>query len=580
MTTRKITTTLILGTMLLLLGATQVLAFSKGKEPPVLPDDILDLLPAKIDLLVATESLAALDDQLFFLLNDPGNPDTDIHDRMVTNLLAEALPVATDAIDRQRPLAMALRIPTLLVAKEPRIVLVLPVTGTPDTTGLKAETYFDTATRKGSYMAFTSDVAYQAGDTRSPLALDFPLKLVAMRTDLKQFITTLRPLAEMGLGGLVMGASMQADTSEDTPETTEPDTPQSMMQNMSVEQAQALADLIRSLMDSLDKMELGLDEIDGQLTANATLTVLPDSPLSPGPQPSFKEALELTRLLPHDQDLIQVSALSKVKQFGQFMEFYRLNMEQSVADLDPAAGQAFRDWYERYLDVVELTFQPYVATSNFDREGISGTSILATADPEAALADLSDVMDAYPDLGAGVTVDRAASIDLAGREVRTWQVNLDEQKLAETVTAAGADQNDPVQSMTKLLRALVPTLYLYADDAHVVASAARNTDALAAVVRATGQRRAAVDPRVARAAAEAGDHCQQIVLGDLSALIEWAAVFAMEIATSDLEIYWPEGTELPFVQTLCVDNTLYDLNFSTPAEALQETIRAVRRWKW
>ena len=142
--------------------------------------------------------------------------------------------------------------------------------------------------------------------------------MVTARFDLEMILGDFGPMVEVGLTNMPMG-SADSDTSVTA----------------------AMFDMTRTIMASSLRLDLAL-RIEGEtLTLHSGYAVTPGSPLDPGPQPSFEDALQLTRLLPAGGNIIQTMAMDQTRQFEVFKDYYLANMNKAVAGMPPEQGDAY-----------------------------------------------------------------------------------------------------------------------------------------------------------------------------------------------------------------------------------------------
>ena len=545
---------------------------SKGKKAPVLPDDLVKLVPADAHGLATSASPDALDAKLVALLADPEDPQAEIPS--LAGFLQGLLPDCDACLATDQPMAVAMTMPIMMGGDDPLITLIVPWRGDEaQAAGLIEATDFNAMARSGDYLALSTDPYYEPPAEVSALVTDLPVRLLAGRLDLATLFETLRPLAEMGLGAMIMGASAaenaQGDPGDGALHPAQP--------KMSLAEAQALAEVARGVMDSARLLELTLDGPDENLVCSASLGVKPDTPLAPGPQPPLVDAVELTRLLPAHEPLVEVFNVNKTPLYAKLMDVYRLSMERELDQIEQPLDPAAKAWFAAYFDLLDMYFKPVALTGSFSEEGWRMQMAIKSETAAADLDQITELLDTMPDLGLGVTMTRQAS---PVPSIRAWQIDFDPDELAALAAdSTGLPHTDPEELaiMTRMMSKFMPGFYATTVDDLLLMSFDRNHDTLLDVIEAAGKRRAAVDPRVARAAEKAGPACRAVALGDLGSMLDWIDTIVSEVSRDDASGLFSKGLKLPFVETISIDEDTYSMDLSVPETAVKTMIQEIRK---
>ena len=556
-----------------IIGFILVLALGQGlavaAENFRLPDDLLQLLPADPALLVAVSSADELSrewNRMAALMDPEGDPE-----RIdVSDMMADLVPHYEEIADTDRPVAVSMDFTPLMMGQEPYFTVFVPLkasfTGR-DSLGL--DTVKTVTVVKGDYAAISTAPGYTPAEVPPAFAAGLLDGVMSASIDLESVLATYGPFVEMGLAGIPV-ASAIPDTTASGDIVAAP--------GMSAEEVEALKEMIRSLMDSARRFDMSLDVEGDRLRYAINFTVLPDSPLDPGPQPDFDEALALTRLLPEGEDILQVVALDQTRQFEVFRPFYEANMKREIAQLDAEQAEKYAAWFQEYLGMVDLWAHPLASALAVSEDGMMAQVVMKTDDAAGDLERLAAMFEGLSAADIGISLEALPSVKVAGTEVRNWKVAYDESKLkgfsgtpqSPQLTGMGRMQ---AEQMSAFLRKVVPGVHLAAKDDLLFISADNGTAALAGMIATAGKRG---KPRAdaARIAKEAGPGVQQVVSGDLLAILNWVTEMMEDLDQKERDTI--AGNPIPFAGALTIADAVYGFEMAMDMEAMGRLFQAAR----
>ena len=535
-----------------------------------LPADMQKLLPADPAFIVAITSVHDLERQwqaIEEMFDDDSGESTDL-----IGLLSENMPQFAEFADMDKPLALVMGLPNLMGGEEPAFTFIVPLAesswspddSAPDTTGV---TYL----KEGGYLALSMDPLFSPAVETPDLAIGLGPGFISARLDLEMVIDAYRPLAEMGLGA--MGNATALPDSQSIGEETHP-------QQMGPEEIAAMQDLARSVMDSARRFNLSFSIEGEELTLHTGFSVLPGSPLDPGPQPSFEHALQLTRLLPSGGNIIQTMALDQTRQFEIFRSFYTANLEKTTANMPPEQGEAYRSWVQSYLDSVDLFANPLAASISMFEEGMSTNMVMECADAPASLERFTGLFEGLTAADIGMKMKKMPTGKVAGVDVHSWTVDYDPEKLAAHSPAPmnpqlGGTGRMQAEQMIAILRKVTPNINMAVRGDYLILSADPNPANLAHMIQLAGQRRGAAHPQTAAVAAKAGPGCQQVVVGDLMAILAWITELMEEIEEEEYAAI--ESNPIPFSAAYTIEGANYGLDWTMDMPAVKRFAKAIEQ---
>jgi len=531
-------------------------------------EDMLKLMPADPAFILAITSVNDLERQwqLIEEMLDDGTGDSEEIELIA--MLKEQVPHFDEYADPDRPLAVAMGLPNLMGGEEPNIIFIVPIrdsfAGREELGNERVDIIFE-----GNYLAVSSASGYTPAIETPNLAQNLSPGFVTARLDLEMILAAFGPMVEMGLAGMPMGPATPdtSETGEITPAT-----------GMTPEEAAAMGDMARTIMASSLRLDLAL-RVEGEtLTLHSGYAVSEGSPLDPGPQPSFEDALQLTRLLPAGGNIIQTMAMDQTRQFEVFKGFYLASLEKAIAGMPPEQGAAYRAWAENYLASVDLFANPLAASLKMSHEGMTANMVMECTDAPATLERFAGLFDGLSAADIGIRLKKMPTGKVAGTDVRSWVVEYDAEKLAElgpqptNPQLSGAERLQAEQ-MIAILRKITPNLNMAARADYLILSADPNPANLAHMIQMAGQRRGAANPEVAAIAAATGPSCQQVVVGDLMAILSWVTEWMEEL--NEEEYATMQGNPIPFTSAFTIENAEYGADWTMDMPAVQRLIKAM-----
>ncbi len=534
----------------------------------VMPEDMLKLMPADPAFIFAVTSVNDLDQQwqLIEEMLDDGSADGETID--LIDMFREQIPHFDEYADPDGPLAVVMGLPDMMGGAEPNVIFIVPIredfTDRENLGNERVDILFE-----GNYLAISGAPGYAPADGIPELALNLSPGFVTVRLDLEMILATYGPMVEMGLAAMPMGPA-----TPDTSETGEI-TPAA---GMTPGETAALGDMARAIMVSALRLDLAL-RVEGEtLTLHSGFAVSADSPLDPGPQPSFEDALQLTRLLPSGGNIIQAMAMDQTRQFEVFKGYYLASLERTVSGMPPEQATAYRAWVENYVASMDLFANPLAASMKMSHEGMTANMVMDCTDAPATLERFAGLFDGLSAADIGVRLKKMPTGKVAGAEVRSWVVEYDEEKLAEL----GSDPMNPQMSgagrlqaeqMVAILRKVTPNVNMAIRGNYLILSADPNPANLAHMIQMAGQRRGAANPEVAAIAAKTGPACQQVIVGDLMAILSWITEWLEELNEEEYEAI--KGNPIPFTGAFTIEGEIYGADWSMDMPAVQCFVKAM-----
>jgi hypothetical protein len=335
--------------------------------------------------------------------------------------------------------------------------------------------------------------------------------------------------------------------------------------------------MVRALVSSVDRLDMGLGGKGEMMRLDTRLAVLPDSPLSPGPQPDFAKALELSRMLPDGGNFLLAIAMDMTPQFDIFKDFYLLNMRREAEKLGAERGEAYAAWFEEYLAMAPMWAHPLAASYRFAEEGMIAHAVMESPDARADVDRLTKMLGMLSDAGVGLTLESLPPAEVHGAEVRNWKISFDSEEMTgftgspanPDLSAMGRMQADQV---TSVLQKIVPGLSLAAAGDYVFIVADDDPSRLAGMISAAKK---GGDPAadLARVAQESGPGTQEVVTGDLLAILKWVTAFMDEADQAEMAVLM--DNPIPFDAAYTIEGQEFGFAMQMDVPAVQNLIRAL-----
>ncbi len=130
------------------------------------------------------------------------------------------------------------------------------------------------------------------------------------------------------------------------------------------------------------------------------------------------------------------------------------------------------------------------------------------------------------------------------------------------------------EEMIAFLRKVTPNINMAVRGNHLIISADTNPANLAHMIQEAGQRRGAANPVVSAVAAKAGPAVQQVVTGDLMAVIAWMTEWMEEIEEEEYTAI--KGNPIPFSSSMTIDGASYGGQWTMDMPAVKRLVEAVQ----
>lgn len=532
--------------LILVLNLTVGIAAAKDKSFQM-PKDMKALLPANADLVLAISSLNELDNLWREIL--PDSPDRD--KASLSHYIDQFDPEFTQYVDRDQPFLAVLNLQAVM---SPNPVFI---------TGLMAlkDKDFQVAMvpglekfnpiRRGNYIAVSTDPSWSPAPEKPLWAEKLKDGLASGSINLGRIIEANRFLMEMGLSQM------------DNPDF-ESTTASSI----------ASAELLRALMGSVQGLDFQLTQDGNILHKDLVLHTTAGSVLEPGPQPSFKEALQLTRFLPGGESLLSVSAFDQSKQAELYEPYYLASLQSSMDLMDPDTAQRYEAWFHDYLDAMAISFAPSAMTLRFEKDNSSFQHIIKSDHAEAQWNQLVELGDGMNLFGMGLELMPTLVPTFMGHEIAGWTILRHETDWDNILNQeGGATLNDSLSStaMFSILRFLPGNVYLAQVDDYLIFCGGNDPGMIEELISRVKGGKGKVDPRLKKINKERGGQVQYASVGDMNALLGVIIEMTEELAGQGY-IPWLSDQPLPFKQTYEIDENSYLFHLEMEKVAVRRLI--------
>jgi len=528
-----------------------------------IPNDVQKLMPGEATGLVAISSANELADRYVAILAEVGEDESASREG-VLSLLESVLPGFTSEVDLDQPLFAVAGLPNLMGGGQPPFMLIVPL----QDGAAKADTFaiahgLENLYREGNYLAIASDPVLTPVAGIPELATHLPAGTLSATLDLADLVTNFRVFIEMGLSGIPI-----KDETADPPVT----------EGMSADEAAAVKTLVSQALDSVTRLDVSLGHDGDLLTMHTGLGIAPGSVLDPGPQPDFGKAQALTAALPRDTDFLQVIALDQTRVFAVFRDYYLLTMKSTLSDMDAEHAEKFDAWVEDYMNNMDLWANPMAAALSLGDDGMAVHMVMESADAKSARDRISQTLGDMADLDIGYNLTRAKDRKVAGVKFQVWDVDIDLEQFESVMpdhdgpAMSGTDRMQAEQ-LISILQRVMPTVYLGAKGDKLFMAADKNTDQLASMVEKAGRKGSPV-PAVAAIAAKAGPDCQQVITGDLLAIINWVTDMLSDMTAEQHAVI--TDNPIPFQADFIIEGSDFGFDMGMDLPSLGNLVRAAK----
>ncbi len=511
-----------------------------------MPRDMKALLPASADMVLAVSSLNELDELWRQIL--PDSPDRET--ASLSHFIGTIDPEFTEYIDRDKPFLAVFNLQAIMSESPFQITGLMALKDKNFQMDMVPGLEKFSPVRKGSYIAVSTDPSWAPAHEEPLWAEALEGGVLSGSIYLGNIIEANRFLMEMGL-------SMLEDPALDS----------------TTESTIASAKILRSLLNSTQSLEFKLTQDDQTLSKDLVLQTKPGTALEPGPQPSFDDALQLTRFLPGGESLLSVSAFDQSKQADLYKDYYLASLQTTMDQMEPAVAQRYQAWYKDYLEAMEISFAPSAMTLRFEKNNSSFQNIIQSDNPETQWNQLVELGNGMNEFGMGLELIPVAVPPFKGHDIAGWAIVKNEDDCMRVLAQRGnMPFEGPVNNtgLFSILRFLPDNVYLARVDEYLLFCGGNNLRLMKELISRVDEGKGKVDPRLKNH----GRHVQFASVGDLNAL--WAVLIEM---TEDLagqeDLPWLSDQPLPFKQTYEIDGSTYQFHLEMEKSTVRSLIKGI-----
>lgn len=532
--------------LILILSLTTGIAGAKDQSFQM-PKDMKALLPANADMVLAISSLNELDELWRELL--PESPDRET--ATLSHFINEINPEFIEYVDRDKPFLMVVNLQALMSPTPYQITGLMALKDKNFQVAMVPGLEEFNLVRKGNYLAVSTDQTWAPATETPTWPHNLKNGIMSGSINLSSIIEANQFLVEMGLGQL------ENPDLESTTESTI-----------------ASAKMLRALMNSIEGLDFTLSQ-DGQtLSKDLVLRTRPGSDLAPGPQPSFEEALKLTRFLPGGENLLSVSAFDQLKQAQLYRDYYLASLQTTMDLMEPDVAQRYQKWYNDYLNAMPISFAPSAMTLRFEKDNSSFQNIIKSDNSETEWNQLVELGNGMNGFGLGLELVQIVVPSFKGYEIAGWTI-LNDEKAWENILAQGGSNplDNPLKgtSLFSIFRFLPGNVYLARVDDYLVFCGGNDPDLMEDLIGRVESGKGQVDPRLKKINKERGGHVQYASTGDLNTLVAVIIEMTEELSGTE-DIPWLSEQPLPFKQTYEIDGSAYQFHLEMEKPAVRALI--------
>ena len=526
-----------------------------GDKSFSMPKDMKALLPAQADIVLAVSSLDELDDLWREIL--PDSPDRD--EASLSQFIENINPEFIEYVDRDKPFLAIANLKSIMGDSPFLITGMLALKDSDFEVSMVPGLEKFNPVRKGDYLAVSTDPDWAPAEETPAWARTVREGLLSTSINLTRMVEANRMTIEMGL---------------------------SMMENpdlaKNAETAEASAKLLRVMIDSIEGLDFVFNEKGDNLYKDINLRLKPGSALEPGPQPSFKDALKMTRFLPGGESLLTVSAYDQSEQADLYRDYYLATMRAAMELMDPPTAERYEEWFTGYVDALTITFAPSVMTLNVEKDNSRFLHIIKSNNAEAdynTMVNLGDTMNRF---AMGLELLPIAPDPYNGHEIAGWTIIRNDTDWDNILNREGnATLDDPLTStgLLSILRLLPGNLYLSRVDEYLLFSGGKDSAMMEELIRRVEKGKGNVDPRLKKINKERGGHVQYASAGDLNTLLAVIIEMTEELSGRE-DIPWLSDKPLPFKQTYEFKENEYLFHLEMEKQVVQALIKGLMEWDW
>jgi hypothetical protein len=530
-----------------------------------LPDQLTKLLPDNAEVVLLVPSLneaQRLWDEVRVLVTEI-DPEEGEDMPPFAELLGSIPEPYGEALDWTRPLALGINVPNMMAGQQANYSIALPVLKSDaDWQGLSQMVQMPTVMEQDGYLLISSLPEYTPGQGPTDLLSNLAAGTVQAAVDMEKLWAVFGPMVDFGLA---MAAQPKAGPDGQPAEPA-----------MSQEETQAMAQMVRDFFSSADILSLGLDMRQGHALLSESLLVLAGSPLVPGPQPDFNEALELSRLLPREADWTMVSAVDLPGLIEIYKDFYAVSLTESMSKLGGEQAFPMETFLESYFQLIEMTMAPTALTVDMDHDRMASRMVIKTDRAAEYMALQEQIMEQVSTGFQFMVPQRVDGLKVDGQKVIAWDFTWDSDallKMAGADMAADEETTAALTTMTELYQKLLPGTRTVVKDDLILMTMDQDLDALADMIKKSKQRRGAPNPELVRLAKQGGSDCQAVFTGDLAPLLDM--VFEIMEEFSDEEMPALNMEPIPASFVVGVGELKYSARYEVGLEGLGKFIQAM-----
>ena len=535
-----------------------------------LPDALIQLMPADPDVLVVFPSANELDrawaDLRAMIAEFDEDEGDDLHG--LKELMTKEQPELVAALDWDKPLAMTLNLPNMMMGQEPVFAFIMPVGNQDmDFDALGTELKVATVKRLGHYVLFSQDPEFVVATAPSPLLDRLPRGSVAMCANLQTMWKQFSPMLDFAL--MAATAPKPAPEGEDGPPPPQ----------MSPDQVSAMRDMVRTIMDSADILALGADLRGHQLTFTEVFVTRPGSVLDPVPQPDMKKALELTRLVDPKADWVGAYAVDVNDLIQVYKDFYLLNLQEQMLALETDMDIDLADVMEDYFATLHQFMVPGAFAMNLRGEQLDMAYVMATPDGQAIIDRQMESQAKYGEAFPFLASTEIPEDKIRGHKVAGWDFTWDPDQLGDMMKKELKDQPldednaEILEAVTSMYQRFMPGMRMLATDDHFFLVLGRDTEPLKDMVEKARKNKGKVHEGLKKAAQQGGQHCQAVFQGDLATVLTMVFEMVEEFSEEDLRAM--KLDPMPLSYTVRIDDLAYGVDYQVDLTGLPRFIKAL-----
>lgn len=533
-----------------------------------LTDQLAHFLPEKADGLLVVPSLEELDlawSQVRSLTADLMDEDDEPMPRL-DELLASIPEPYGEALDHTRPLAAAFTVPNPMTGQEMGYWLVLPVLPSDaDFQGLAQIMGLPTALQKKGYLLLSSQTDFV--ETAGPARLSgmLPDGVVQLSLDLQSLWAQFGPMLDFALAAASAPQAALADSTGAAPQPA-----------MTQEQTQATGQMVRDFFMSADVLAMGMDLRDDELVFTEEFSVLAGSPLDPPSQPDFDQALELTRLLPRDADLVVAYAMDLPGLMDMYKKYYIVSMAPMLEAMGQAGGASSDELLAPSLAALDNALATTALALGRQGDSFLCQYVTRSDNIQDIIALQKQSMDLMAQSAPFIRIAPVPGLKTEGVEVLGWNYEWDPDAFAAMVEAQGASgvqQSESLATVGTIFEKIMPGLRMATRDDLLFVSFGRDLAPLEAMIKESKQRRGAPHPQLAKLSQAAGKDCQAVAYGDLAAMM--GLVFEIVEEVTDEELPMLDLSPLPITEVVRVGHGKYGVDYRVGLQGMVDFIKAM-----